>query len=57
MNDSELIMKITTDYPGGNAIIRGIKENEVLIEQELKGTGEWWFYWNFKVIDAPVGKV
>ena len=50
-------MKIVTDYPGGNAIIHEIKDNEVLLEQDLTGTSKWWFYWNFKVIDAPVGKV
>ena len=43
-------MKITSDYPGGNAIIHEIKDNEVLLEQDLKGTSKWWFYWNFKVI-------
>jgi len=50
-------MKVATDYPGGNAIVREVKENEIFLEQDLKGTGGWWFYWNFKIVDPPKGKV
>lgn len=40
-------MKIRKDYPGGNIQINRIEENCVYLEQELRDTNRWWFYWNF----------
>lgn len=54
-------LKVSDDYPGGNIICRDIKtENgitEVTVEQDLRDTDRWWFYWNFRVDSAPAGKV
>ncbi len=38
---------ITADHPGGNIRVREVRPSEVYLEQELRDTTEWWFYWNF----------
>lgn len=54
-------LNISCDFPGGNIILNEIKtENgitEVFVEQDLRDTERWWFYWSFKVINPPAGKV
>ncbi len=56
-------MKITHDYPGGNIIVHSIEYDVdglaavVKLEQDIRDTKCWWFYWNFCVIDPPVGTV
>lgn len=54
-------MIIASDYPGGNIIFKGIEEKsgytEVFLEQNLRDTDRWWFYWNFRVDSPPSGKV
>ncbi len=54
-------MKITSDFPGGNIIVKGIKEEagftEIFLEQDIRDTAEWWFYWNFRIDNPPDGKV
>lgn len=54
-------MKITTDYPGGNCKLISITEENgktvVNLEQELRDTSDWWFYWNFRVDNPPEGEV
>lgn len=40
-------MEIRKDYPGGNIKVNRIEGDAVYLEQELRDTGEWWFYWNF----------
>lgn len=54
-------MKITSDYPGGNIIYRGINEDngvtEIFLEQDMRDTDRWWFYWNFRIDSPPEGKV
>ena len=43
------MFKIITDFGGANIRINDISENVVHLEQEIRDTGEWWFWWNFKV--------
>ena len=54
-------MKILCDHPGGNIIVKGVDNTndciKVTLSQDLRGTANWWFYWNFRVIDCPVGRV
>lgn len=45
-------MHITTDFPGGNAILQKIEDNTVYIERDLRTTIGDWFYWAFCVEDA-----
>lgn len=40
-------MEIRKDYPGGNIKVNRIEGDTVYLEQEIRDTGEWWFYWNF----------
>lgn len=42
-------MKISSDYPGGNITVNSINENIVHLQQEIRDTTSWWFYWNFCV--------
>ena len=54
-------MKISTDYPGGNCKVLSVTEKEgkttVTLEQDLRDTTTWWFYWNFRVDAPPAGEV
>ena len=45
-------MRITTDFPGGNAILEKIEGSTVYIERDLRTTIDDWFYWAFGVKDA-----
>ncbi len=40
---------IDTNYPGGNIHVISINDDRVHVEQELRDTEPWWFYWNFRV--------
>ena len=40
-------MMIKKDFPGGNIKVNRIEGDCVYLEQEIRDTGEWWFYWNF----------
>lgn len=54
-------MKFSKDYPGGNILVKGFETGEdcteIFLEQEIRDSDRWWFYWNFRVDDAPAGKV
>ena len=54
-------MKITSDFPGGNIkLLSEQTENGktvVTLEQDLRDTDIWWFYWCFRIDDPPVGEV
>ena len=54
-------MKIVSDFPGGNIIYKGINEEngctEIFLEQDIRDTDRWWFYWNFRIDSPPEGKV
>ncbi len=46
--------KITKDFPGGNIKVNSISQNTVFLEQEIRDTMEWWFWWNFKIeVEKP----
>ncbi len=45
-------LEISTDFPGGNAIIEKVSDGEVRLHQDMRNTSGWWFYWNFKVKNA-----
>lgn len=45
-------MKVVKDYPGGNIHIISAAGDRVVLEQEIRDSGEWWFYWNFCVEGA-----
>lgn len=45
-------MKITSNYTGGNIKLLSVEGGTVKLEQELRGTAKWWFYWNFRVEDV-----
>ncbi len=40
-------MTIKKDYPGGNIKVNRIEGDSVYLEQEIRDTGEWWFFWSF----------
>jgi hypothetical protein len=42
---------ISSNYPGGNIKVISQQGNLVKVEQDLRDTTEWWFYWNFCVED------
>jgi hypothetical protein len=42
-------MKINTNYPGANIKVVSINNNSIELEQELRDTTVWWFYWNFSL--------
>ena len=50
----ECMGEITVDasYPGGNIVVDKIEGDTVSLHQELRDTGRWWFYWNFRVRGA-----
>jgi hypothetical protein len=46
MNGDEI--SISTDHPGGNVEVVERRGDEVKVEQEIRDSKRWWFYWNFK---------
>ncbi len=47
---------IDADFPGGNILVERIDGDTVYLSPDLRDTEGWWFYWNFKIADVPVGK-
>jgi len=47
---------IDADYPGGNIVVERIAGDTVSLHQDLRDTGRWWFYWNFRVSDPAAGR-
>ncbi len=45
-------MRIHCDYPGGNIKVLQMYKNQIKLEQELRDTPQWWFYWGF-CVEAP----
>ena len=43
------MFRIIDDFLGANIKVNGIEGNTVYLEQEIRDTGEWWFWWNFKI--------
>ncbi|TBL68351.1 M14 family zinc carboxypeptidase [Paenibacillus thalictri] len=47
-------IQIDANYPGGNIAVHSIEAGCVDVEQELRDTTRWWFYWNFRMhADEP----
>ncbi len=45
-------IEVNTNYAGGNAVVKKIDGNEIFLEQDLRDTSGWWFYWSFEVKNA-----
>jgi len=45
-------MLIDGDYAGGNIRVDRVEGDVVYLQQELRDTEGWWFYWNFRVRGA-----
>lgn len=43
------MFRIIDDFAGANIKIHSIEGNTISLEQEIRDTGEWWFWWNFKI--------
>ncbi|MDA0813415.1 MAG: M14 family zinc carboxypeptidase [Verrucomicrobia bacterium] len=48
-NSSWADVTVDANYPGGNIIVGQITEGVVDLQQDLRDTKRWWFYWNFRV--------
>ncbi len=47
-------MKIRTDFPGGNVVVRNIDGKRIELSPDLRDTSTNWFYWYFEAeFDAP----
>lgn len=44
--------RIDSDFPGGNIIIDKVDEDTVFLQQDLRDTEEFWFYWCFRIRGA-----
>lgn len=42
-------ISIKSDHPGANIKVISIINNVIELEQDLRDTTEWWFYWNFSL--------
>jgi len=51
------MIKIHKNYPGGNIRVNNIKGNIVNLEQEIRDTTLWWFYWGFCIDSPPEGEL
>lgn len=40
-------IRIDSRHAGGNIKVLSVEEDRVVLEQELRDTSGWWFYWNF----------
>ena len=41
------MIDIFKNFAGGNIRVRSVNGKNVSIEQEIRDTAEWWFYWCF----------
>lgn len=53
----ENVIEITAAYPGGNIKVGSVEPSAIYVEQELRDTTEWWFYWNFHIRFAKTEEV
>ena len=44
-----IVFKFIKGFDGENIKINSIEANTVHLEQEIRDSGEWWFWWNFKI--------
>ncbi|UVI27298.1 hypothetical protein [Paenibacillus spongiae] len=52
MNEVRPDVRIGAGHAGGNIRVVSIKDDRVLLEQDLRDTSGWWFYWNFSAVSA-----
>ena len=52
LNPAWADVNVDADYPGGNIAVEKVEGDAVTLQQELRDTGRWWFYWNFRVSGA-----
>lgn len=45
-------VKIDKNLPSGNIIVSSIKDDTVLLKNEMRDTEGWWFHWAFRVLGA-----
>ncbi|UCC99892.1 MAG: hypothetical protein JSW66_08415 [Phycisphaerales bacterium] len=44
---------VDANFPGGNIIVVGIKDNTVFIRPDQRDSSDFWFYWYFRVRGGP----
>ncbi|MFB6135677.1 MAG: hypothetical protein ABEJ04_02860 [Halobacteriaceae archaeon] len=42
-------LTVSTDHPGGNGRVVAVEGDTLRLEQEVRDSTEWWFYWNVAV--------
>ena len=50
--EEDLPITVDADFPGGNIIVDRMEGDTVYLQQELRDTEGWWFYWYFRVSGA-----
>lgn len=50
-------LRIDADYPGGNILVNEIDGDVIRLAPDLRDTGGWWFYYNFRVHHAAGRKL
>lgn len=50
-------ISITKDYPGGNIHMISQEDSHVQLQQEMRDSDGWWFYWNFCAEASEPGEV
>lgn len=45
-------ISVDCDFPGGNILVDRIEDNQIFVRQDIRDTGEDWFYWYFRVRGA-----
>ncbi|WP_409342222.1 hypothetical protein [Paenibacillus sp. MBLB4367] len=50
-------VRIGCRHAGGNILVVSVQDNCVTLEQDLRDTSGWWFYWNFSAVPSvPSGE-
>ncbi|MBN2582962.1 MAG: hypothetical protein JXL80_07835 [Planctomycetes bacterium] len=47
-----MAIEIDADYLGGNIVAERVEGSRLSVRPDLRDTGEWWFWWNFRVRGA-----
>lgn len=50
-------IRISSDYAGGNIRLLAETGSEIHLEQELRDTLQWWFYWSFRTDAELAGTI
>lgn len=58
MNSEQPVsIQIDNKHAGGNIEVISVQDDHVLLQQELRDTTNWWFYWNFSAVSSAKKKV